>query len=152
MKPGRDPESDVIRLTLGFALCAILALGAAAPLAYAPAAQAQEAGVGGDPAAGEKVMKKCLACHTLEPGKKKVGPSLHGVVGRTPGTLEGFRYSKAMVAFGEGGAVWDVETLDAFLTGPRKFVKGTKMSFPGLKKEKDRADLIAYLQQATAEE
>lgn len=146
MKAGRDPGFGVTRLGRGLAVWAlwtVLAFGAAAPAAYA-----QEAG--GDPEAGAKVVKKCLACHTLQPGKKKIVPSLHGVVGRTPGTLEGFSYSKAMVAFGEGGAVWDVETLDAFLTGPRKLVKGTRMTFPGLKKEKERADVIAYLQQRAA--
>ena len=134
-----------------FACACCLALGAALSAGMAaPAAHADGAGLAGDPEAGKKVVKKCLACHTLKPGKKKVGPSLHGVVGRTPGTLDDFKYSKAMIAFGETGAVWDGETLDRFLTKPRNFVKGTRMSFPGLKKEADRANVIAYLKQVTA--
>ena len=101
----------------------------------------------GDPAKGEAVFKKCKACHTVEPGKKKIGPSLHGIIGKTAGTVEGFKYSKAMIAYGTAGTVWDDDTLSAYLEAPRKVVKGTKMAFPGLKKPEDRADVIAYLQQ-----
>ena len=93
------------------------------------------------------VFKKCKACHTVEPGKKKIGPSLHGIIGKTAGTVEGFKYSKAMIAYGTAGTVWDDHTLSAYLEAPRKVVKGTKMAFPGLKKPEDRADVIAYLQQ-----
>ena len=96
----------------------------------------------GDAAKGEKVFKKCAACHVVEEGKNKTGPSLYGIVGRAAGSLEGYKYSKAMAG---SGLVWDAETLDAFLTNPKKYLKGTKMAFPGLKKEKDRADVIAYL-------
>ena len=128
-------------------VCCIALFAALATSLAAPAAHAQEAGLGGDPDAGKNVVKKCLACHTLEPGKRKIGPSLHGVVGRTPGTFEGFKFSKAMTEFGGSGAVWGSATLDRFLTGPRKLVKGTRMGFPGLKEEKDRADVIAYLKQ-----
>lgn len=131
------------RFIFGLALSSFLALG--------PAAGASHAASGGDPAAGKKVAKKCLACHSMKPGKKKIGPSLYGVVGRTPGTLEGFKYSKAMVAFGASGAVWDEATLDKFLVGPKKLVKGTRMSFRGLKKPEDRANVIAYLKQVAAE-
>ncbi|NCW66550.1 MAG: cytochrome c family protein, partial [Rhodobacteraceae bacterium] len=70
------------------------------------------------------------------------GPSLYGVVGRAAGSIEGYKYSKAMAG---SGLVWDAETLDAYLTNPKKYLKGTKMAFAGLKKEKDRADVIAYL-------
>lgn len=103
---------------------------------------------GGDPAAGKKVYRKCAGCHSLEPGKKKAGPSLHGVVGRVPGTADGFKFSKAMKTYGEPGVVWNEEALGAFLKAPRKVVKGTKMGFAGLKKAEQRADVIAYLKQA----
>lgn len=106
----------------------------------------------GNAAAGKKVFKKCAACHTLVPGKKKIGPSLAGVIGRTAGTGEGFRYSKAMKAYGASGVVWDAASLDVYLTAPRKVVKGTKMSFPGLKKPEDRANLISFLEQAAAKD
>ncbi len=97
----------------------------------------------GDAEAGAKVFKKCKACHSLEEGKNKVGPHLAGIVDRDAGAVEGYKYSKAMreaEAF-----VWDEANLDAFLTKPKAFLKGTKMSFAGLKKEGQRADVIAYL-------
>ncbi len=97
----------------------------------------------GDADAGEKIFRKCTACHTVEPGKKKPGPHLQGIVGRSAGTVEGFKYSKAM---SESGIVWDTATLSEFLTAPKKAVKGTKMSFRGIKDEADLADLIAYLE------
>jgi len=96
----------------------------------------------GDAAAGEKVFKKCKACHTLEEGKNKVGPSLHGVIGRAAGTAEGFKYSKAM---SESGLTWDDATLAKFLAKPKDLVAKTKMSFAGLKKEDDIENVIAYL-------
>ena len=100
----------------------------------------------GDAAAGEKVFKKCKACHSLEEGKKKVGPSLFGVTGKAAGAVEGFKYSKAMM---ESGLTWDDETLAKYLTKPKALVPKTKMSFAGLKKEKQRKSLIAYLKEAT---
>lgn len=106
------------------------------------AAFASPAMADGDAAAGEKVFKKCKACHTLEEGKNKVGPSLHGVTGRAAGTLEGFKYSKAMT---ESGLTWDDETLAKFLTKPKALVPKTRMSFAGLKKEDDIENVIAYL-------
>ena len=105
----------------------------------------------GDPAAGEKTFKKCKACHVVDSAKHRVGPSLKGVFGRTPGTAEGYKYSKALIAFGEDWAVWDDETLDAWLTKPKDLVKKTKMAFSGLKKPEDRANVIAYLKQASEE-
>ncbi|MBL4741151.1 MAG: cytochrome c family protein [Sneathiella sp.] len=97
----------------------------------------------GDIKKGAKVFKKCKACHTVDQGgKNKIGPNLFGIVGRSAATVEGFKYSKAMKA---SGLTWDEASLDSFLTKPKKFVKGTKMSFAGVRKEKQRTDLIAYL-------
>lgn len=99
----------------------------------------------GDATKGKKIFKKCKACHSLKVGKKKVGPSLHGIIGMEAAKMKGFKYSKAMRA---SGVTWDEATLDKFLTKPKKFMKGTKMSFPGLKKEADRANVIAYIMEA----
>lgn len=101
----------------------------------------------GDVNKGAKLFKKCKACHTLEEGgKNKIGPNLFGVFGRVAGSLEGYRFSKAMKG---ADVVWDETTLDQFLTKPKKFIPKTKMGFPGLKKEGQRADLIAYLMKMT---
>ena len=100
----------------------------------------------GDAVKGKKVFKKCKACHALKAGKKKVGPSLHGIMGKEAAKMKGFKYSKAMK---KSGVTWDEATLDAFLTKPKKYMKGTKMSFAGLKKKKDRDNVIAYLKEAT---
>ncbi len=99
----------------------------------------------GDATKGKKIFKKCKACHSLKAGKKKVGPSLHEIVGKAAASTKGFKYSKAMK---KSGATWDDATLDAFLAKPKKFMKGTKMSFSGLKKKKDRDNVIAYLKEA----
>jgi len=100
----------------------------------------------GDAAEGEKVFKKCKACHQVGDGAaNKVGPMLNGVVGKAAGSVEGFKYSDAMLAKGGEGMVWDEATLDAFLTKPKDVVPGTKMSFAGLRKEDDRENVIAYL-------
>lgn len=99
-----------------------------------------------DVAKGEKVFKKCKACHTVdEGGKNKVGPNLFGVVDRAAGAVEGFKYSDAMMEAAAEGLVWDQANLDAFLKKPKKFMKKTKMSFAGVKKDDKRADLIEYL-------
>jgi len=100
----------------------------------------------GDAAKGEKVFKKCKACHTTEAGgKNKVGPNLSGIVGKAAGAAEDFKYSDAMKEAAAGGLVWDEANLDAFLEKPKKFMKKTKMSFGGVKKDAKRADLIEYL-------
>ena len=100
----------------------------------------------GDAAAGEKVFKKCKACHAVGDGaKNKVGPMLNGIVDNDIASVDGFKYSKAFVAKKAEGLVWTEEMLDTYLTKPKKFIPGTKMSFAGLKKEKQRADVIAYL-------
>lgn len=120
---------------------AVIALGLTAALG-AGVAQASSDMAMGDAAKGEKVFKKCAACHSMTPGKNKVGPSLAGIVGREAGTAEGYKYSKAMKA---SGITWDVESLDTFFTKPKKMVPGTKMGFRGIKKEGDRANLIEFL-------
>jgi cytochrome c len=99
-----------------------------------------------DAAKGKKVFNKCKICHSLKKGKKKIGPSLHGVIGRKAGTVAKFKYSKAMK---KSAVVWDDKSLDAYLTKPKKFIPGTKMIFAGIKKKKDRDNLIAYLKKAT---
>ena len=101
----------------------------------------------GDPVKGEKIFKKCMACHSTEAGKHRIGPSLAGVIGRQAGTAEGYKYSKAMKAYGDSGVVWTAEVMEPYLIKPREVVKGTKMTFPGLKKEDERADVIAYVMQ-----
>jgi len=98
-------------------------------------------------ASGKKVFKKCKACHQIGEGaKNRTGPMLNGVVGRAAGSVEGFRYSKALVAAAGSGLTWDIQELSLFLTKPRDFLKGTKMSFPGLKKQADLDAVIAYMQ------
>lgn len=100
----------------------------------------------GDVAAGAKVFKKkCFACHMVGTKlKKKTGPALNGVVDRAAATVEGYKYSKAMR---KSELTWDVETLTEYLKNPRKKVKGTKMTFAGLKKDADLENIIAYLLQ-----
>ena len=104
----------------------------------------------GDAAAGATVFNKCKACHDAETDKNKVGPSLKGVIGRTAGTHEGFKYSKAMTEAGAGGLVWDEAKIAEYLKDPKGFVPGNKMAFPGLKKEDEIANVIAYLKQQSA--
>jgi len=95
-----------------------------------------------DPAAGEKVFAKCKACHKLD-GADSTGPHLNGVVGRQVASIDGFNYSDPMKAH---GGDWTPEALQEFLTSPKSVVKGTKMTFAGLPKVEDRANLIAFLQ------
>ncbi|MGC6537694.1 MAG: c-type cytochrome [Candidatus Puniceispirillaceae bacterium] len=97
----------------------------------------------GDVAKGEKIFKKCKACHLVDKEKHKTGPHLVNLFGREAGSLEDYKkYSKAMKA---SGIIWDEDTLDGYLEAPKKYVKGTKMAFAGLRKEQDRTDVIAYL-------
>jgi cytochrome c2 len=120
----------------------VLALGLVMSALLAGSAYAQ-----GDAAAGATVFKKCAACHSVGEGaKNKVGPELNNVIGRTAGTAPDFKYSKAMIDAGAGGLVWSAETLHEFLTKPKDFVKGTKMSFQGLKEQADIDNLVAYLE------
>ena len=97
----------------------------------------------GDLAHGEKVFKKCSACHMIASGgKNMIGPNLWGVIGRTAGSVSDYKYSKAMVAYAKQ---WNFEEMNGYLIKPQAYVKGTKMAFAGLRKEKDRASVILYL-------
>lgn len=100
-----------------------------------------------DVAKGQKAFKKCAACHTaVEGGANKVGPNLYDIVGSAVGDTGGFAYSKAFGALSSEGKTWSYEDLAAFLTKPKAFAPGTKMGFAGIKKGKDRANMLAYLQ------
>lgn len=100
---------------------------------------------------GASVLKKCRACHSVVEGKNMHGPSLFGVIGRVPGTMDGFRYSPAMTAFGEAGNVWNAETLGTYLRNPRKAIPGNRMGFPGIKDQDDLENLLHYLETLKAE-
>jgi nitrite reductase (NO-forming) len=105
-------------------------------------AVANAAGLQGDAVAGRQVFKKCQVCHSLEPGKTILGPSLAGIVGRKSGAEPDFTYSPAMK---QAALTWDAPTLDAYLAEPAKIVPGNRMPFPGLKTDQDRKDVIAFL-------
>ena len=97
----------------------------------------------GDKAHGEKVFKKCSACHMIASGgKNMIGPNLWGVIGRTAGSVSDYKYSKAMVAYGKE---WTFEEMNSYLIKPQAYIKGTKMAFAGLRKEKDRGSVILYM-------
>ena len=97
----------------------------------------------GDTTHGEKVFKKCSACHMIASGgKNMIGPNLWSVIGRTAGSVSDYKYSKAMVAYGKE---WTFEEMNSYLIKPQAYVKGTKMAFAGLRKEKDRASVILFM-------
>ena len=97
----------------------------------------------GDLTTGEKVFKKCAACHSIvKGGKNAIGPALYNVVGRKVGGVEDYKYSKALIAYEKE---WTFEELNGFLIKPAKHIKGTKMAYAGLRKEADRASVIKYL-------
>lgn len=97
-------------------------------------------------AEGEKVFKRCAACHQVgADAENRVGPQLADVIGRTAGSVEDFKYSTAMVEKGEGGLVWDETTLVEYLEKPREYVEGTKMAFAGLRELEDREAVVAYI-------
>ena len=99
----------------------------------------------GDVVAGKKIFKKCAACHSItKGGKNKIGPALYNVVGRKVGEVADYKYSKALAAYDKE---WNFEELNGFLIKPAKYIKGTKMAYAGLRKEKDRASIIKYLNQ-----
>jgi len=99
----------------------------------------------GDVASGEKIFKKCAACHSINKGgKNKIGPALYNVVGRAVGGVDDYKYSKTLASYDKE---WTFEELNGFLQKPASYLKGTKMSYAGLRKEKDRASIIKYLNQ-----
>ena len=99
----------------------------------------------GNITSGEKIFKKCAACHSINKGgKNKIGPALYNVVGRAVGGVDNYKYSKALASYGKE---WTFEELNGFLIKPSSYLKGTKMSYAGLRKEKDRASVIKYLNQ-----
>jgi cytochrome c len=99
----------------------------------------------GDVVSGEKIFKKCAACHSIvKGGKNKIGPALYNVVGRKVGGVTDYKYSKALAGYEKS---WTFEELNGFLLKPAKWIKGTKMAYAGLRKEKDRASIIKYLNQ-----
>ena len=101
----------------------------------------------GDIVTGEKVFKKCAACHSIvKGGKNNIGPALYNVVGRQVGAVADYKYSKALSAYGKE---WTMEELNGYLIKPAKWIKGTKMAYAGLRKEKDRASIIKYLNQSS---
>ena len=120
----------------------LLALGTFLAVAPIAAAQAQS----GDAEAGRRVFNQCSACHTInQGGPNRVGPNLHGVIGRKAGSIEGFRYSANLKQLGENGLVWNEETLRPYLTNPKSVAPQGIMAFPGLRNEQQLNDLIAYL-------
>jgi cytochrome c len=120
-------------------------LGALLALAPIAGARAQA----GDPAAGQRVFNQCMACHTInQGGPNRVGPNLHGVVGRKAGSIEGFRYSANMKQLAEGGLAWDDDTLRRYLANPKSVVPQGSMAFPGIRNEQQLNDVIAYVKQA----
>ena len=123
----------MIQHTLTSRIAATLLLAASGPALSA-----------GDPAKGEALYARCQGCHSIE--RNRVGPMHRGLFGRRAGSVDGFNYSKAMK---ESGIVWDEATLDDFLAHPRETVPGTRMTYAGIPDAQERADLIAWLKQAT---
>ena len=119
--------------SLSIAICLLVA-GVAGSPGQARAADAE---------GGERIFKaQCGACHAVEAGRNRIGPSMFGIVGRPSGTVEGFRYSAANK---NAGLTWDTATLDRYLINPRETIPGTSMTYAGLRNEAQRADMVAYL-------
>ncbi len=138
-----DARNEAGDMMKGFLMKIVGTLVATALLSVMLTASAS---ANGDAVKGKKVFRKCQACHSLEAGKKKMGPTLAGIIGRKAGSIEGYRYSKV---FKSTDVVWDEAALTAYLKSPRKFMKGTKMAFGGLRKPEDIENLLAYLAEAT---
>jgi cytochrome c len=132
----------MLKISFTAATIALLAILGPARSAPAPSALAAE----GDVESGRKLFAQCRACHETEAGRNKVGPSLHGLFGRKSGAVEGFKYSPAIT---QAAIVWDDRTIGEYLANPRDFIRGNRMAYAGLKDDKQRADIIAFLRQAT---
>ncbi len=135
--------------TFGYAMGAVALSFVAIPAAMAapvPLQITDEAGktLSGDAVQGAVVFHKCQVCHSVKEGENHIGPSLNGVVGRTAGTVAGFNYSPANKS---SGIVWTEQKIFDYLQNPQKMVHGTKMTFPGLPSEQDRADVVAFLKE-----
>lgn len=112
------------------------------PIAVAVFSIPMQAQAAGDADKGKTVFRQCSVCHSADEGENRVGPSLFGVYGRKAGEAPAFSYSKAVK---DSGITWSDENLDKYLTNPQSVIKGTRMAFPGLQKQQDRDDIIAYL-------
>ncbi len=139
----RLPRSTAIALYAAVALAPAAALAAAIPLQIK---SATGAAVSGDPVSGKAVFAQCMTCHSAKAGENKVGPSLHGIIGRHSGIVPGFHYSTANK---NSGLVWTEQELYKYLENPQKTVPGTYMTYTGVKDPQKRADVIAYLQENT---
>ena len=120
-----------------------------AAIAFAAAALIATPSLAGDAEKGAKVYKKCVSCHMIgDKAKNRVGPQLNGIIGREIASIGDYKYSKAMVKYAATQKNWNEENLAAYLQSPRKVVKGGRMAFAGLRKQKDRDNIIAYLKKA----
>ena len=129
---------------MGTSMTRLMVFGLACATALVAAAAAAQDG--GDAARGEKHFEECASCHSVAAGEQGVGPTLYGIINRKAASHEDFRYSPAMR---NSGITWTAETLEAFIADPQKLVPANRMAYAGLTDAPSRADLIAYLQQAT---
>lgn len=137
------------RLTVLFSLACALTVACLEPTSAAMVDIGVTDGgkpIQGDPEAGKKVFMRCAACHSLDAGVNKIGPSLHGIIGRQAGTVEKYVYSAANKA---SGITWSEQVMFDYLKSPQTMVKGTKMAFVGIPKPQERADVIAFIRGAS---
>jgi len=138
--------TSLLAATAAFAMTAVMATTWQVTPAMAEDAAAAATEIVGDPAKGKRVFNRCKACHTVEKdGPNRVGPNLYGVVGAEFGHIEGYKFSPNLMELKAEGKVWDVATLDAYLKQPKDVIPKGSMAFVGLRKETDRAHVIAYL-------